>query len=267
MPRSLFQNMRAFLAEIVLSYKALFTWLDPKNYTVMKFLAPLVYMTFFSFLGKFAAGEDGMRYAAFGNAIMSMGINTVMGLVIVVGSERRFGTLSSLFLTPANRLRLFIGRAVFHIIDGLFGVVIGLTYATWFFGVSLEAANLGALLVIIVFTSIASIGYGLLLGGYSLFSRDVGMVMNTAFFILLLLCGVNFPVNALPILLQPISYVIPLTYGIVAARQALEGQGLDKVGVLLFLEALTGVIMLGIGYTLFRWFERLSKRKGTLDVI
>lgn len=263
----LLQSLRAFLTEIVLSYKALFTWLDPKNYTVMKFLAPLLEMTFFSFLGKFAAGEEGMRYAAFGNAIMAMGVNTVMGVVTAVGVERRFGTLSSLFLTPANRLRVFIGRAVFHIIDGLFGVIIGLTYATLFFGINFGAANLGALVFIIVFTSIVSVGYGLLLGGYSLFSRDVGMVMNTAFFILLLLCGVNFPVTELPIWLQPLSYVIPLTYGIMAARQALQGYSLDKVGVLLFWEAITGAAMLGIGYTLFRWFERLSKQKGTLDVV
>jgi ABC-2 type transport system permease protein len=93
------QSLRAFLTEIVLSYKALFTWLDPKNYTVMKFLAPLLEMTFFSFLGKFAAGEEGMRYDAFGNAIMAMGVNTVMGVVTAVGVERLFGTLSSLFLT------------------------------------------------------------------------------------------------------------------------------------------------------------------------
>ena len=261
------QSARAFFAEITLSYKALFTWLDLKNYTVMKFAAPLLEMAFFSFLGKFAAGEPGMQYAAFGNALMAMGVNTVMGVVIVIGAERQFGTLSSLFATPANRFRVFFGRTIFHMIDGFTGAIIGLTYAALLFGVSFANANLGALLFIIVFTSIASVGYGLLLGGYSLFSRDVGMIMNAGFFILFLLSGINFPVEALPVWLKPFSYAIPLTYGVMAARKTLQGSGLDGVGDLILWEAITGAAMIIVGYILFNWFEKLSKQKGTLDVM
>jgi ABC-2 type transport system permease protein len=198
---------------------------------------------------------------------MAMGVNTVMGVVLVIGAERQFGTLSTLFVTPANRFRVLFGRTIFHMIDGLFGVVIGLTYATLLFGVSFQNANLGALLFIVVFTSVVSVGYGLILGGYGLFSRDVGMIMNAGFFILFLFSGVNFPVEALPVWLKPFSYAIPLTYGVMAARKTLEGIGLESVSMLLLWEAVTGVAMILVGYALFNWFEKLSKKKGTLDVV
>ncbi len=259
------KNLRVLTQGALLTYKASFTWLRPRVYFTMKVLAPLVYMAYFAYLGKFILGDEGMRYAALGNAVLSVAVNTVMGVVINVGTERWYGTLPALFVTPANRFFIFLGKAIVHIIDGIFSVVIGLAFAGLLFGVNFGGANFLTLAVVIVLTSVTLTGYGLLAGSYSLHSREVGAVFNAAFFSLMLLCGVNFSVDMLPIWLRPISYAIPLTYGIQATREAMVGASLMDVGFLLFMEVLTGSAMLLAGSFLFAYFEKLAKKKGTLE--
>lgn len=267
MKLSVVNVMRALVFEILTSYKALFTWLDKRTYFLVKIVIPFFYIAFFSYLGKFVAGAEGMKYAAFGNAILLMGLNTVAGVVISIGIEKTFGTLSPLFITPANRFRIFISRAIFHAIDGTFNVMIGLVYAILFFEVELSLIQLGQILLVSLLTSFTMMGYGLLFGSYSLYVRDVGMVMNAAYFILMFICGVNFPVESLPEYVRVLSYIVPLTYGLQVARAILSGDYITDCIPLLIFEVLWGCVMLIIGYFLFIYFENKLRRRGTLDVI
>lgn len=257
---------RVLSQSALLAYKGTFTWLEPKVYVSMKFITPLIDMAYFAFLGKFILGDEGMRYAALGNAVLHVAVNGVMGVTISVGSERWWGTLPALLVTPANRFYIFIGKAFMHILDGMLSVVIALGYASFLFGVNFSQADFKALAVTIALTSVAVIGYGLLMGSYALITQQVGAIFNAAFFALMLISGANFPVSQLPTWIQPISYAIPLTYGIEATRQAVSGANLTTVAPLLGLEALTGAGMLLFGYLLFRYFETVARKKGTIDV-
>jgi len=259
-------RLRVLGQSALLSYKGTFTWLEPKVYFSMKFVTPLIEMAYFAFLGKFILGDEGMRYAALGNAVLHVAVNGVMGVTISVGSERWWGTMAALLVTPANRFFIFVGKAVMHILDGIISVIIALGYAAFLFGVDFSRTNWGALTVIVPLTAVCVIGYGLLMGSYSLITRNVGAVFNAAFFALMLISGANFPVSQLPSWIQPISYAIPLTYGIEAARQAVEGTSLTALAPLLALETLTGVALLALGYVLFAQFERAARKRGAVDI-
>jgi ABC-2 type transport system permease protein len=67
--------------------------------------------------------------------------------------------------------------------------------------------------------------------------------------------------------MQSISYSLPLTRSIAAARIIVDGGGLSQVSSLLTTELLYGAIYIGLGYSLFRWFEYQAKRKGTLEAV
>lgn len=259
-------RMRVLTQSAILSYKGTFTWLEPRVYFSMKFITPLIEMAYFAFLGKFILGDEGMRYAALGNAVLHVAVNGVMGVTISVGSERWWGTMGALLVTPANRFFIFIGRAMMHILDGILSVVIALGYATFLFGVDFSRTDWTSLTVIIPLTAVSVIGYGLLMGSYALITRHVGAIFNAAFFALMLISGANFPVTQLPIWMQPVSYAIPLTYGIEATRQAVEGANLGAVAPLLGLQTLTGTVMLAVGYLLFTEFEKAARKKGAVDV-
>ena len=77
-----------------------------------------------------------------------------------IGGDRWEGTLPYLFGTPANRLMLFMGRGFMHIIDGFFGVVIGLTWGAILLGVDYSQTNLAALALTILVTTFSTAGLG-----------------------------------------------------------------------------------------------------------
>ena len=85
--------------------------------------------------------------------------------------------------------------------------------------------------------------------------------------LLYMLSGVNFPVNVLPRAFQVISYALPLTRGIQAARLAMAGAGWSGVQSLFLGEILVGSIYIAVGYLMFTWFERLSLVDGQIEAM
>jgi ABC-2 type transport system permease protein len=94
---------------------------------------------------------------------------------------------------------------------------------------------------------------------------NVMFINNTIYFLLLVFSGANLPVATLPTWMQSISWALPLTRGIAAARRIIDGGPLVEVLPLLAGEVVVGVVYALLGYLLFRWFEFQAKRRGTLE--
>lgn len=260
-------NVRLFFDGALLSYIALFRWLRPMTYLASKVIGPLAYMLFFVFLGQYATGEGNTSFYVVGNAVQMVAFSGIYGVTMSISGDRWDGTLPYLFGSPANRLVLFFGRAFMHVIDGAFGVVLSFMWGVLLLGLDLSHANLSALAAVVLVTAFSTCGLGLLFGALSLVTRNVMFVNNTVFFLLLFFSGANVPLASLPDWMRAISYALPLTRGIAAARQIVDGAGLGQVAGLLGVEALFGVLYIGIGFGMFRWFEFQAKRKGTLEAV
>lgn len=265
--RTFSNNLRLFFDGALLSYVALFRWLRPMTYLASKVFGPLTYMLFFVFLGQYATGVANSSFYVVGNAVQMVAFSGIFGVTMSVSGDRWDGTLPYLFGTPANRLVLFFGRAFMHVIDGAFGVVLSFMWGVLLLGLDLSNANFPALAAVILVTAFSTCGLGLLFGSLSLVTRNVMFVNNTVFFLLLFFSGANVPLASLPAWMQSISFALPLTRGIAAARLIVAGAGLGEVGSMLGVESLFGVIYIAIGFGMFRWFEYQAKKRGTLEVV
>ncbi len=260
-------DLRLFLQGALLSYKALFRWLRPSAYLATKIIAPLNQILFFTFLGMYATGQNNASFYIIGNAVQMAAISGIFGVTMSIGGERWEGTLPYLFGAPANRLSIFVGRAFFHVIDGILGVFIGFLLGMVLLGLDLSQADLPALGLTILITTFSTSGMGLLLGCLSLITRNVMFVNNVVYFGMLVFSGSNLPLDTLPTWMQTISQTIPLTRGIASARALIDGKNFAYVAPLLLIEMLIGIIYITLGFALFRWFEFQAKRKGTLEAI
>jgi ABC-2 type transport system permease protein len=265
--RKLTNNIRLFFEGALLSYVALFRWLRPMTYIASKIVSPLSYMLFFVFLGKYAAGGSDTAFYVVGNAVQMAAFSGIYGVTMSISGDRWDGTLPYLFGAPANRLAIFFGRAFMHIIDGSLGVVLSFIWGVLLLGLDLSHANLGTLALAIAVTTFSTCGLGLLFGCVSLMTLNVMFVNNTVFFLLLFFSGANINIATLPDWMRTISYALPLTRGIAAARQIVDGASLSQVSGLLAGEFIFGLAYIAIGYMMFRWFEFQAKRKGTLDAV
>ena len=260
-------GLRVFFSSAYYSYIALFRWFRPAQYIASKVVMPLAQILFFAFLGMYTSGTRDPSYYVIGNAIQLAAVSGIYGVTMSVGGERWAGTLGYLFGSPANRMLIFVGRAFMHVIDGMLGVVLGLVWGTLLLGVDMSHTDLGALSLTILITTVSTSGMGLLMGCLGLISRNVMFINNTVYFLLLALGGANVPVESLPGWVQRVSYLLPLTRGIVAARLLIDGGTLRGVAVLLGGELLVGAVYIILGYVLFRQFEFLAKKRGTLEVM
>jgi ABC-2 type transport system permease protein len=147
MARSLWLNLRLFVEGALLSYIALFRWLRPMTYLASKVVMPLAQILFFTFLGMYATSPANASFYVIGNAIQIAAVSGIFGVTMSVGGERWSGTLIYLFGTPANRLSMFVGRAFFHVIDGILGVFIGLAWGVILLGLDLSHTDGPALLL------------------------------------------------------------------------------------------------------------------------
>src|SRR5205807_75777 len=191
-------------------------------------------------------------YFALGNSLQLTANGGIFGVIATVSNERQYGTLPLLLGSPANRFVTFMSRSFVNVIDGMVSVVFGLIVTAILYGIDLKSANVPVLGLCILIISMTTAGLGLLFGSLGLVMRDSIIIANVVYYGLLIVCGINFPVSRLPGVLQAVSYGLPLTRGVQAARAAVAGSDIGHVAGLLAGELLIGALYAGLGYALFR---------------
>lgn len=258
-------NLKVFVSSAIFSFRAQFDWLNPAMWITMKFVLSLSQMAFFAFVGVFAGAS--VPFIAIGNALQSLSWNTVFSVINITGHDKWDGTLPLVLATPAHRMPLFIGRAMIHVLDGLISVAISFAFAAFIFGVNFGQADVLALTLTVFLTAFTMAGFGLSIGGLSFFFRNPMVFANIFTFVLLIFCGVNFPVQSLPNVIQPVSYLFPLTYGVTAARSAISGGNLIQIAPTLALQLVVGFAAMVVGFLFFRSFENNARKTGKMEAI
>lgn len=260
--RRLQLEVGVFARSTYFQYVALFQWATVQGYIAYKVLLPVTQILFFVELGTYATGRQNALYFALGNALQLTANAGIFGVIATVANERQFGTLPILLASPANRLVTFLSRAVVNVIDGIATVIVGLAVAAILFGLDLQHGNLLLLGLCVLVISFTTAGLGLLFGSIGLIMRDAIIIANVVYYLLLVVCGINFPVSRLPEVIQFVSYGLPLTRGVEAAREAAAGASFSHISGLLAGEVVVGVLYALAGYALFRLLEAYARRGG-----
>lgn len=258
--------VRIYFAEAWLSYQGRFAITSPFGYIAAKLGFPFFLMLFFIFMGKYVGFSDPL-YIVIGNILLIPASSSMGGVTLAIGDERQWGTLSYVLGSPAPRSPVFMGRAFYYIVDGFVTALLGFFIVAVIFGLDLSSVNIVLLMTCSLLVAVTSSGLGFLFGSISLVTRDGWMILSTFLSFLYILVGVNFPVTSLPLTLQKLSWGLPLTRGIMAARLVMEGEGWLAIKSLIAGEALVGLIYIFIGYLFFTFLERRSMQSGTLDAM
>ncbi len=223
-------------------------------------------MAFFAYVADFAQNpEVTVAYVVLGNAIQAVAMVTLYSVANLPAIEKHVGTMPVLISSPTGLFTIFVGMSLFQIMAGFLTVAVSMGYAVYLFGLDLSAMHLSVMVVVIVLTSFSMAGLGMMIGAIGTYLRTGMIIASVVSYIGLVLCGVNFPVHYLPDWLQPISYGLPLTYAVEAARLTAEGATLTEVFPQLRMMLLLGVGMLVASYFMLKGFERMVRRKGAYE--
>ena len=243
--------VRIFFVGGYLAYRALFNWIHWTMYVPTMLGGPIFQILFFAYIGRYA-GSQSDKFFLVGNAVAICSLGGIFGMAMTIGGERWTQTLSSILVTPANRLALFLGRALPNIANGVIVSAVGFVVGSLLLGVSFPAGSIPVIALIVVVSSFSCTAFGTLIGAFGLRGRDIFFFANLMIFVFLLFCGVNVPVDVLPQWMQAVSRVLPLTHGIAAARQVADGASLGDVSGLVLTELFIGLCYAAFAYGLLQ---------------
>ena len=258
--------LRVFTIGGLMSYRALFNWQSPTYYIPTMLAHPTFQILFFAYLGRFSHVRNDAFFVV-GNSVQVCAMAAVYGVAMTVGGERWTQTLAPLLATPANRVALFLGRAMPHIVGGFVVSAFGFTMGRLLLDFHPPLSSIPPLALVVLVSTASCTGFGLVIGAIGLRLRDVFTFSNPAYFLMLLLCGVNVPLSALPAWLAAIGRGLPLTHGIEAAREVASGTALSEVTGLLWTEAAIGACYFVGAYALLRVFEAEGRRRASLELV
>jgi len=176
-------------------------------------------------------GGDTKFIDYFAPAIMSFAIMmvTTMLTIILFVYERRSGTLQRLLASPATPSEIVLGYALAFAVIGVFQSLVILFAAMLLFNITI-VGNIALALLVILLLAFVHQGLGILLSASARNELQAIQFIPMVIFPAVLLAGMFWPVESIPQILQPISYLIPLRYGIDAERSImLRGWGLSEI--------------------------------------
>lgn len=180
--------------------------------------------------------------------------------------ERWEGTIEYTFMAPIKRLTHLLGMCAASLIYGILrAAVIGLALVA-LFRLDFSSANWLTAALIFAAATVPLLGLGIFTSILPLLSPEKGEQMAFAVQgVLLLISGVYYPITVLPLPLQVIGSLSPLTYTLDGVRQALlhgltVSQALPDIGLLL----LMGVVLVPASVWCFGLAETRAKRLGLL---
>ncbi len=159
---------------------------------------------------------------------------------LAIVKEKEIGTLEQLIVTPVKPYQIILGKLIPFAILGVISMTLVLSVMTFWFGIYVKG-SLAFLFVSSFIFMLSTLGLGLFV---STISRTQQQAMITAAFLVIMpmifLSGFSFPVENMPLIVQYISYLIPLKYFLVIIRGiVLKGLGFSDLwiecSVLLFM--------------------------------
>jgi len=148
---------------------------------------------------------------------MTVLFSTTAAEAVVINFELRLGTLERLLLAPIGLSAVLLGKVAGGVIFGLMMATIVTLSSVFILGLQPNVFHLVLILIPSLFV-FASLGALLCVLVKEVFEAQT--LLNLPRFVMIFLCGVIYPVSAMPEVLRYVAYVLPLTYTVSGLRQA-----------------------------------------------
>ncbi|OPY51730.1 MAG: ABC-2 type transporter [Methanosaeta sp. PtaU1.Bin112] len=148
---------------------------------------------------------------------MTILFSTTAAEAVVINFELKLGSIERLLLAPISIASVLIGKVLGGFIFGLIMTAILTIASSIYLGLHPNALLLTAIAVpsLLVFSSLGAF--------FSVAVKEVfeaQTLLNLPRFFMIFLCGVVYPISAMPKWLQDLAYILPLTYTVDGLRRS-----------------------------------------------
>ncbi|MBA3780040.1 MAG: ABC transporter permease [Chloroflexi bacterium] len=281
---------RGYRTAARLGWRVEANWADPILFLTYSVAKPLAGALILVVMLEVVSGGGADEYRAFivvGSALWSFVIAGLSGLAMSVLDDReRYRMLKYLYISPTSLAVLLLGRGTARFAMGGIGAAVTLAVGVLFLGVPFDPAvmDVPLLLASMALGLSGVIALGVVFAAVVLQTRqDSWSYPEAVAGALFLLVGAVFPLAVLPMPVQALGLVTPLTWWVAAVREALFPDAVSSIAgpgslytrltgvtepdrwvLLICLLATTVLVTLGAMLT-FRVSERRAKDRGLID--
>ena len=156
-------------------------------------------------------GLDSVQSLLPGVITISILFGTTSMLAVTVTFEKKNASFDRLLLAPIPLELLMFAKTSGAILFGVINALVPIAMAS--FVIDLSGLQWGIILPVILLIAVASTFLGLFIAVSVSEVFEAQTFSNFIRFPMIFLCGLFFPISDLPRFLQPLSYLLPLTYG------------------------------------------------------
>ena len=190
---------------------------------------------------------------------------TMWGFGTYLRNEQTRGTLESNWLCPINKFDLLIGGGLVSAFQALLVSIISVLEYKFIYGINFTGNVLSwSLMFAILIPGVY--GFGSIFASLVLWAKETNAAVQLVRGIMMILCGITFPVILMPGWMQLLSKFLPFTFGISAARIVMiNGGGLSAAVPDILMCLLQGIVYLLMGRLAFAAVENKVRNSGSLE--
>jgi ABC-2 type transport system permease protein len=181
------------------------------------------------FFIKSGSGFESILALLPGVIAISILFGTTSLLSVTVTFEKKTRSFERLLLAPIPLELLMLAKTSGAILFGIVNAFVPIILALFLTDLSHVAWT--AVLPAVVMIAIASTFLGLFIAVSVSEVFEAQTFSNFFRFPMIFLCGLFFPIDSLPVLLRPLSYLFPLTYGADILHGAIQGKNMLPLGL------------------------------------
>ena len=164
-----------------------------------------------------------------GVVAMAILFGTTSMLAVTITFERRSRSFERLLLAPIELSLLMLAKTGGAIVFGMLNAFVPILVAAFVVDLSGTVWPAVAGSILLIAATSTFLGLFISVAVHEVFEAQT--FSNFFRFPMLFLCGLFIPVSALPVFLRPLSFLLPLTYGVDILKQAINREGILPVWV------------------------------------
>ncbi len=185
-------------------------------------------------------------------ASISICAGGVMGLPIVISDYRDKHILKRFKVTPIAPVTILLVEVTIYFLYSLISLITLFAVAGVFFGFVMQGSILQFIIGwILVMVSMFSIG--IMVGGTAKNTKIAGIIASILYFPMLIFSGATLPYEVMPITMQRLVDILPLTQGIKILKSAMLDLPMNNVLLPIVVMLTTAIICFFVAIRFFKW--------------
>jgi len=211
---------------------------------------------------------DYFIFATIGVAILDIVVTIMRALTTSLREAQSFGYIEIFFISRVSAVYVFLCSTIYPFIKSIIKFTVYMFFLQVIGGHDFLLVSIFKSFLILVVMIIPFIALSFLAISFVLYFKQADPINSLINLLVSIFSGILYPVSVLPIFMQDISYLIPLTSQLNSVRNVLINNSIDNYifSNLFFAHTFFSILFLFVCLKFFMITIKLVKRKGTIGL-